>query len=109
MARRLLHTANPTFGTHTQVLVEEATGQILIAQHQEIGPALEEAKALAGVFDRHAVRRNPAKVRHVARLPTVVVSQLEKAGIWQDRKKLLAWLSDPDNRVFRTDDGTRLA
>lgn len=109
MARLILDTIDRASLSRTQVSRDPETGQLFIAQRQDLGPILEEAKALAGAFDPHLVRRNPAKARLVARLPSVVVSQLEQLGIWRDRQALLRWLSDPDNRVFRTDDGSRLA
>jgi len=31
-----------------------------------------------------------------------------QTGIWYDEDAMNAWLDDPDNRFFRTDDGRRL-
>jgi hypothetical protein len=47
-------------------------------------------------------------MHHVASIPDVIVHDLMKRGIWQDNKKLLKWLDDPDNRLWRTKPG-RLA
>jgi hypothetical protein len=108
MARLLLDRHNAATRSRTQVLRDGETGLPLIVKRQDLAPVIEEAKADAAAFDRAAVARNPAKIRHVATVPLVVMLQLRAKGIWQDRKALLRWLSDADNRVFRTDDGRSL-
>ncbi len=40
--------------------------------------------------------------RRMASIPMVVWEGLLRQGIANDRKKLKAWLNDPDNRAFRT-------
>jgi hypothetical protein len=109
MARLLYDRVNPATLSRTRITIDEETGLPLIVKRQELGPVLEAAKRAARRFDPAAVRRNPGKVRHVATIPTVIMLQLKALGIWQDRRALMRWLSDPDNRVFRTDDGSRLA
>lgn len=44
-------------------------------------------------------------MNHVARIPDVVVAQLQRDGIWDDPKALLRWLDQPENRLFRTRPG----
>ena len=38
-------------------------------------------------------------------IPNIKIEELMKEGIWQDKKRLKAWLNDPDNRAFRTSTG----
>jgi len=104
----LLQRLEPVSGTATRVEREPETGQLLFIRRQAMAPILEHNQALAGNFDRHAVRKNSAGVRHVASIPHVVVAQLMAAGIWSDQRRLLAWLSERENMAFRTDDGSRI-
>ena len=40
--------------------------------------------------------------QRVASIPAVIWEDLIRRGIAGDKKKLKAWLNDPDNRAFRT-------
>jgi hypothetical protein len=42
---------------------------------------------------------------HIASIPLPIYFDLKRKGIVADRKAFLKWLSDPDNRVFRTRPG----
>ena len=42
---------------------------------------------------------------HIASIPLPLYFELKKKGIVRDRKAFLKWLSDPDNRHFRTKPG----
>lgn len=95
-------------GMAVRIITDSETGRRAIVQRQNLTPILDDAKRAAGAFDPYAVRKNAAGIRRVASIPVVVVAQLKARGIWQDRKRLLRWLSDPENRAFRTDDGGKL-
>lgn len=81
---------------------------LLFVKRQNLEPVLRENEIARAAFDRHAARRLPAKMRRVAQIPHVIVAHLRERGIWGDEKKLRAWLSSNENRVFRTDDGGQL-
>jgi len=42
---------------------------------------------------------------HIASIPLPLYFELKRKGIVDDRKAFLKWLSDPDNRFFRTREG----
>jgi len=42
---------------------------------------------------------------HVAQIPATVWWDLKRRGIADDEKKLLAWLNDSDNQLFRSRPG----
>lgn len=44
-------------------------------------------------------------LHHVARIPLVILEDLQRKGITKDKKRMKAWLNDPDNRFFRTREG----
>jgi hypothetical protein len=46
------------------------------------------------------------ELTHVARVPNVVLLDLKKKGILDDWNALKRWLNDPDNRYFRTHEGS---
>lgn len=45
-------------------------------------------------------------VARVASIPLSVYYDLKRRGITDDPKAMKKWLNDPDNRVFRTREGT---
>jgi hypothetical protein len=94
--------------TQVNLPADGDSGQLLLVQRQDFRRVLEENTRFRSLFDRHAARRQPAGMRRVASIPTLVVAQLKAAGIWEDETKLRAWLSDPENRAFRTDDGSKI-
>ncbi len=44
-------------------------------------------------------------MNHVARIPEVIVLDLQRRGIWDDHKALLRWLDQPENAFLRTRPG----
>ena len=46
------------------------------------------------------------EMARVASIPLAVYYDLKKRGIADDPKAFKKWLNDPDNRVFRTREGT---
>ena len=45
-------------------------------------------------------------MHRVASIPMVIYADMVKTGMIHDQKALKKWLSDPDNRVFRTKPGS---
>ena len=64
---------------------------------QNITDRLDINKAL-----QNEARSGYGEGQRVASIPLVVWEDLVRKGIANDRKKLKAWLNDPDNRAFRT-------
>jgi hypothetical protein len=106
-ARDVVHEAALPGGRATRALRED--GLVLVQAWQDCRPVLREAELARQVHRASLHLTNPAGIVRVATVPLVIVEELKRAGIWRDRRRLLAWLSDPDNRAWRTDDGRRLA
>ena len=103
MGNLLYESFDPVTLRHTEVERED-DGTLLFVHSQDTRAIVESAKAIASNFDP-LVRRDTV---HVARIPLVIWNRLRKLGITDDEKALNAWLNDPDNRVFRTDDRSTL-
>jgi len=83
---------------------DDDDGSFVIATKQDIQPVLEvaqEARKEARGFKGDGFHR-------VANVPNPVWWDLHQRGIWMDDKKLLKWLEERDNKVFKTHRG-RLA
>lgn len=90
----------------------------IIKTVQDVAPILEANKAAQLGFERRFAR-NPLSLRRVASIPLVVMQQLAQRGVVQltraggyrvlDERAFLRFLSDPDHRWLRTDNGQRLA
>jgi hypothetical protein len=102
MSALLYESFDPVTLRHTEV--EREGGGLLFVHSQDTKAITESAKTIASNFDPH-VRRDTV---HVARIPLVIWNRLRKLGITDDEKALNAWLDDPDNCVFRTDDRSKL-
>jgi hypothetical protein len=108
----LYEASNPDAGTHTRVVIDTETGLPLIIKTQNTRPIVEANKLKANAIDRHAQRKRRLKgsgMTHVASIPIVVWHQLAAEGVTRDERALLKWLSERDTRLFRVDDGKRLA
>lgn len=111
MSRKLAGFANAAAGTRTAVLREGA--HLLIRTAQDMAPILDANKRAQSLYDPVHERRAPGGFRWVARIPAVVVIQLQQAGVMRgarvvDEPRFLAFIDDPDNRWMRTDNGRRL-
>ena len=73
---------------------------MVVKKTQDISPILENNKNLRNSFDGYR-----GEFHMAASIPNQIVEELMKEGIWQDKKRLKAWLNDPDNRAFRTSTG----
>jgi hypothetical protein len=109
--------ANPAAGTKTEVLREGGdrgrSGRVLIRTRQATGPILESCHEASRLYDPVNERKVDGGFRWVARLPAVVVMQLNLRGIMQgqeviDEKRFLMFLDDIDHRRLRCDNGRRL-
>ena len=95
---------DPVTRRFTEVVEDSETGLPVFTKTQDTTPIVESAKALASNFSG-----TPAHgITHVARIPNVVWQRLVMTGVARDERALNNWLNDPDNRVFRCDDGRRL-
>jgi hypothetical protein len=95
---------NPVTRRGTEIVTDSETGLPVIIQTQDLKPIIEANKRQANNFDPYL----RTDTRHVARIPIVIWQRLMRLGIAKDEKALNRWLDDPDNRVFRTDDGRRI-
>jgi len=87
----------------TEIETDPEVG-LVFTHSQDVRPIVESAKAIAAGFDP-LVKRDTT---HVARIPLVIWRQLQKLGITKDEKAFNAWLDGRDQRVFRTDDCSKL-
>jgi hypothetical protein len=108
----LYDSISPLALTRATVFRDSETGIPMIRHHQNVVPILEQNKRDANAFEPV---KNPAALRHVARIPNVVVVQMMQLGLLDyrgkiaDERALLLFLSDPQNRHLRVDNGRRLA
>lgn len=90
----------------------------IIRTQQNVVPILEANKRDALAWEPR-FQNNPMRLRRVASIPFVIMQHLVRIGVAErgyhggyrirDHKAFLRFLSDPDNRALRTDDGGRLA
>ena len=98
----------------TSSLIRQAGDDGLTFKHaQDVGPLLEQNKREALVYDPAPERRSGGW-RKIASIDFTTMLKLERAGIVHrgrvlDERAFLRFLSDPDNRALRTDNGKRLA
>ena len=81
---------------------EEIDGRLVVRNAQDAEPIVEDNKRLSSEGDGYSPSRN---LRRVASIPLVLWLDLRKRGITRDPRRFRAWLSDPDNRHFRTAPG----
>ena len=98
----------------TSSLIRQAGDDGLVFKHQQdCAPILEQNKREALAYDPAPERRSGGW-RKIASIPYPVMLRLEAAGIVYrgkvlDEKAFFRFLSDPDVRGLRTDNGARLA
>lgn len=104
---------NTDTAVQTTVLREE--GRALIRTTQDTRDILHGNMRARGFYEPSFVRKNPMRLRWVARLPVVVVMELNLRGIMKgphvirgQEKRFFAFLDDADHRSLRTDNGRRL-
>lgn len=110
--RELYDNISPLALTRATVFRDSETGRPVIRHHQDVVPILDQNKRDANNF---APGPREMGIRHIARIPNVVVVQMMHLGLLDyrgkvaDEKALLQFLSQPENRYLRTDNGRRLA
>ena len=88
-------------GINYETSYEDGGKRIVVKKTQDIQSILEQ-----NTRDRNdSVSSHGRDMIKVATIPNIEVERLMKEGIWQDKKRLKAWLNDPDNRAFRTNTG----
>jgi hypothetical protein len=103
MGTLIYESYNPVTRRGTEVETDGDHG-LLLTHTQDTKPITESAKRIASDFDP-LVRRDTV---HVARIPLVIWRRLQRLGVTDDENALNAWLNDPDNAVFRTDNRSTL-
>jgi hypothetical protein len=112
MARDLYTSVSATALTQSRLWRDDETGVPVIKHAQNVTPILEANRRQANDY---VPRANRLGLRHIARIPNVVVVQLQQRGMLDfkgriaDERALWRFLSDPDNRALRVDNGRRLA
>ena len=112
MANDLYNSVSAQALTRCTVFRDSETGVPIIKHAQNVVPILDQNKRDANAFEPGP---RPMGLRHIARLPNVVVLQLQRQGLLDykgepaDERKLKRFLSDPENRFLRVDNGARLA
>lgn len=104
MSAAVYESWDPATLRSTEVSLDPDLAGLVIAHTQDTRPIVESAKRIASNFDA-TVRRD---IVHVARIPRNVWRRLQRTGVAYDQRALNAWLNDPDNSVFRTDDRSTL-
>lgn len=94
---------DPVTGRYSEV-EQNDDGTLTFVHSQDSRAIIESAKQIAASFDP-TVRRDTI---HVARIPLNIYRNLQRLGITNDEKAFNAWLNDPDNSVFRTDNRSTL-
>lgn len=88
----------------------------IIRTYQDVTPIIEANKHDQLAYESR-FQNNPMRLRRVASIPFVVMQYLTRIGIIErgrggyrvrDQKAFMRFLSDPDNRHLRTDNGRRL-
>ena len=87
-------------GVKTDVHTEDGDGTFHITKEQNVQPTLDYTKHL-----REQPVLRSANDRHVAEIPPVIAAKLQREGILQDSRRLLKWLDQPENKLFRTWEG----
>jgi len=101
MARQLL-SVDPLTGTASYVDYDEDLDALHHIEELNIDGLLDFNKAQRSEGPKDAWGRDMV---HIGRVPTSLLLQLMRDGTFYDKKKLTAWLNDPDNRFFRVGGG----
>jgi hypothetical protein len=78
---------------------------VVLDTKQDVTEMLELNKAQRnGLRNKRTKKFGGKFLNHVARVDMVTMMELQRLGIWQDDKRLMAWLNDPMFSQYRTDD-----
>ena len=108
--------ANSPSTLKTKMHIDEGENKIHFEDVQDIQPILEMNRKESNLGNE-ALRMKGELVKHagmtkVASIPLIVVQQLAQKGIMtnagaiKDKVRFKKWLNDPDNRLFKTYNGT---
>jgi len=86
----------------TDWYVDEMNGKVGVNRVQDVEHIVEFNKILRNEesLNPHKSRKGET-FRKVASIPLVVVEDLMRKGIWDDKNAMKKWLNDSDNRGFR--------
>lgn len=115
----VLKSGRPQAGVSSLVFTDSDYRRSHIIQTtQDVRPILEANKQAQSGFDRRH-DQNPIGARKIASIPLVIVLELARRGIIRfgragsyrvlDERAFLRFLSEPEHRWLRTDNGARLA
>jgi hypothetical protein len=88
-------------GVETAVHTEDGTGKFHVTKKQDVQATLDYTKYL-----REQPVNRKSEDRHIAEIPPVLAAKLIRDGVLGDSKRLLKWLDMPENRCFKTVEGT---
>lgn len=105
--KRLISFDNETKISNNFTFEEDTSGKgehsFVLSREQDVTEIIKENKDLYNDSDK----RDPyGHWNKVASIPMVLYYDLKEKGILDDPKALKKWLNDPDNRAFRTREGT---
>lgn len=92
---------DPNTGISHVFYYDKLTDEATITAEQDVQSVIEQNKQL-----RNEDTGRYGEWTRVAQIPMVVFLDLQKKGILTDQAALKRWLNDPDNRFFRTKEGT---
>ncbi len=99
MGQKFLLARTPIVSSHLHL---HGDGELTIERQQDVQAIVDINKAL---YADAGERETRGAMSLEARIPMVVLMDLEKKGILGDNKRFKRWLNDPDNRFFRTKPG----
>lgn len=84
-----------------QRLVIEQDGGMHLETTQDVSQIVKSAHETRGNFSKFERLGDDPKV---ASVPMLVMHDLMKRGIWQDKRALWTWLNSPEGRIYKTRD-----
>ena len=100
MADKILVDFDPFTGIAHYSMWDELADEMHFIADQNADPIIKANKAEANETPQRF-----GDMAKVASIPLPLFYDLKRRGIIDDRKKLMAWLRDPDNRFFLTRSG----
>ena len=94
---------DPNTGISHVLYFDEGTQEARYVAEQDVTGTLDLNRKQANEVGK---RFGGEAMHHVARIPNVILLDLKKQGILDDWPRFKRWLNDPDNRFFRTHEGS---
>lgn len=105
--KRLISFDNVSKISNNFTFEEDTSGEgkhnFVLSREQDVSDILKENRDQFNETDKRTPYGTMSKV---ASIPMVVYYDLKEKGILDDQKALKKWLNDPDNKAFRTREGT---